>query len=95
MTIKQIVYKCLDEINLSLSDGDKLNKSKDELLIGDGGKLDSLALMIFLTDIEKNLKNHLNIDINVLDDKLMSNSNGPYKTIGTFIEYYEKKNEIN
>lgn len=56
-SILATIYRCIDTINKQLPDGEKLATEPSTVLIGDQGRLDSLGLVMLISDIEQELAN--------------------------------------
>ena len=56
-------------------------------LYGKDGKLDSLSLIRLSVEIEENINEELDKDISIVDDRAMSQSRSPFRTIESLCEY--------
>lgn len=86
-SIEKVIYEVIDEVNVNQPDGAKLVKSKDTVLFGSGGALDSLGLVAFVVASEQQLEQALGGTIALTDERAMSERNSPFRTIGTLIDY--------
>jgi acyl carrier protein len=82
-----VIYECIDEVNRMLPVKLKLTKTAETALAGDGSNLDSLSLINLLVSIEEALKSKFNLECFLLDESLLSDSNGPYQSLGHLSEW--------
>ena len=80
--ILQLIYSCIDDVNLMLAEDASLNKNLDAIIVGEGGVLDSLSLINLLVAIEEELNLLLKVQFFLLDEELLGDSEGPYQTVG-------------
>ena len=81
------IYQTIDEVNRQLPSGARLVKSEQTVLMGEGGVLDSLGLITLLVGIEEALQSKFGIQIALLEEDVLANSNGPYHTIGSLVNW--------
>jgi acyl carrier protein len=89
--ILQAIYDTLEEVNRQLPDDQQMQKLPDTIVVGDNGALDSLGVINFLIALEDRLSRETGNTINLLDEKIISESDGPLKTIGRLHEYIESR----
>ena len=65
--VTQAVYESIDEINRMPGIRRSLEKSPDTILIGDGGQLDSIVFVAFISVIEERFERLFKQSITVLD----------------------------
>ena len=56
-------------------------------LFGSHGLFDSLGLVTIVLDIESIINEKLNLEIVIADDRAMSQSRSPFRTIGALADY--------
>jgi acyl carrier protein len=56
-------------------------------LIGRESALDSLGLVNLLVDLEQRIDEHCNCSITLADDRAMSQTNSPFRTIQSLTDY--------
>ena len=56
-------------------------------LFGAGGLLDSLGLVTVVLDVEQEVNARLSTSITVADDRAMSQSRSPFRTVGSLADY--------
>ncbi len=85
--ITQAIYAAVEDLNQQLPADRQLDKSYETELFGRSGKLDSLGLVNLVITIEDNVAQEFGIPVTVADERAMSQTNSPFKTIGTLAEY--------
>lgn len=88
--IIQAVYAAIDELNGSLPEGDRINKTREEILIGKSGKIDSLGMINLIVAVEQKIEEKLEATLSLANDNAMSAETSPFKTVGSLIDYVEK-----
>jgi acyl carrier protein len=83
----QAVYRAIEELNGLLPENQRLEKSVDTQLTGQGGKLDSLALVNLIVLTEEKVEDEFDTPVSLTDEKLLSEENGPFKSVGSLIAY--------
>jgi len=91
--VLEVVYDCIDELNRMLPTGAKLTKTIDTVLVGDSGVLDSLSLINFLVSLEEALRSKLDLQCFLLDESLLVDPSGPYRSIGQLSEWVVSGNK--
>jgi len=88
--IKNILINILQDINEDLEDEMLINPIDDTKLFGEGGVLDSLALVSVVTDLEEEIHDEFDKHITLADEKAMSQKSSPFSTVETLTEYIYK-----
>ena len=96
--IIQLIFKAVDELNPNLPKDQRLTKSRDTVLFGKSGKLDSLGLVNLIVAVEQKIEEEFEVSVNLANEKAISQKNSPFKTIATLASYTcklveENKNE--
>jgi len=78
--VDKILENLVNEINIQLDDEQKLNNSDEELLAIEGSKLDSLALLSFISILEENTAEY---DIDFMDIIMSGDENKIFETVGS------------
>lgn len=84
--ILELLYACIDTANRMQPSAAKLSKTPDTVLVGDSGVLDSLALISLLVDLEDALRTNLGVECSLIEDDLLADAQGPYRSIATLVE---------
>lgn len=61
--------------------------TRDTRLFGQGGLLDSLALVSLVVAVEQGVEEKFGARVELADDKALSQKNSPYRTVGTLADY--------
>lgn len=85
--ITKVVFAAIDELNSSLPEGDRINKTLDEILIGSSGKMDSLGMINLIVAVEQKIEEEFKETVSLANDNAMSAQNSPFKTVGSLIDY--------
>lgn len=72
-----------EEQNLELT----ATLSAETRLFGSNGLLDSLALVALVIAVEQGIEEKYGLDIELADDKALSQKNSPYRSIATLAAY--------
>ena len=86
--ITQIVFDAIEMANHAREDDNKIPLSAQTELFGQNGNLDSMGLVALLIDIEESLLDH-GIQISLSDERAMSQSQSPFRTVETLAAYIE------
>jgi acyl carrier protein len=62
-------------------------------LFGEGGLLDSLALVALVIAVEQEIEGKFGVNVELADDKALSQRNSPYRSISTLADYALKQFE--
>jgi acyl carrier protein len=89
--VLQVVYRAIDEINPGLPPERRLKKSADTALFGHAGALDSLGLVNLIVAVEQAVEDELGASVTLADEKAMSQSASPFRTVGTLAEYVRRQ----
>jgi len=89
MKIEEIVFSTLNEVleNNAVEEDELSVKTR---LFGDDGILDSIGIVMLLTELEEALEDELSLEITLADDRAMSQKTSPFRNVGTLIQYIEK-----
>ena len=86
--IKDIVFEAVKSVNKELKNKDLKVVSEETILFE---KLDSMAILDLILEIEDNIQTEYGKYIQVADDTMMDAIKTPFKTVGTLIEFIEVK----
>jgi len=94
MNYEQAVKLILDSLKEGIDDtteeSRKLNisnASSETRLFGGKGLLDSLGVVILLTDLEEKLDEEFDVTISLASDSTMSRTRSPFRTVKSLAEY--------
>jgi acyl carrier protein len=83
----EAIYAAVDELNAQLATDQHLEKIAEASLTGDSSPLDSLGLINLLVAVEQALAERHGTSIQLLDENLFGETDGPYQTLGTLADY--------
>ena len=89
--IRAAVEAAVDETNEDRPAGERIAKEPEAVLFGRGGRLDSLGLVQFLVAVEEEIGDRFDVDLTLADERAMSESRSPFRTLGTLIEYVGRR----
>ena len=82
------VYDAVDLIN-DQNEEFFIEKSRESVLFGKGGGLDSLGLVNLIIAIEQNIEDEFDVNIAINNERAMSQENSPFRTVGSLADYIE------
>ncbi|MFA6316398.1 MAG: hypothetical protein WC943_03185 [Elusimicrobiota bacterium] len=82
-----IVRGCLALVNELLPPERRLSPSPDTVVLGEGGSLDSLALIDLLVNLEEKLASGPGVRIQLIDDSLTADGEPPFRTLGDLADW--------
>lgn len=83
----QAIFSAVDEVNQQLPKEYRLEKSTETILFGRSGGLDSLGLVTMIVAAEQKIEEEFGVAIMLAGQKVMSQQNSPFQTIGTLVNY--------
>jgi acyl carrier protein len=87
----QIVLAALSEVNAQRSVSEQVAADLEAPLFGMNGRLDSLALVTLLLEIEDRVRQKHGMAISLADERAMSEARSPFRTLGVLADYVEKR----
>ena len=86
----ELIFAAITEVNIQQPPEYQLKLNKDEFLISDKSCIDSLGLITLLINIEEKISNKFKKNLNLLDEKFISEENTPFKTLGSLASWLNK-----
>ena len=86
-SIIEIIFTSIKEVNENQPSNSKLKLKKDELLVSDKSKIDSLGLITLLVNIEDKINKTYNVRLNLLEENFISDEKTPFQTIDNLAEW--------
>jgi acyl carrier protein len=68
--VQSVLNGAIDRVNELLPTGEPLSKEKDTVLLGQGGKLDSMGFVNLVVAIEEELENQLGVRATLVDEMM-------------------------
>ena len=87
--IEAIIIEALQDLNDDIEDESLENPDSETKIFGEGGALDSLALVSLISDLEEAIHDKFDKDVTLADEKAMSQRRSPFGTVGSLTEYVE------
>ena len=81
--VTQLVYAAVTEVNQQLRKAQRLDKSPDVVISGEGGRLDSLGLVNLIFAVEQKLEQQLGVTVTLADESALDN----FRTLGSLTDY--------
>ena len=91
--VTQVVFSAIDEMNVTLSPEKGLEKSPTTPLFGHQSHLDSLGLVSLIVGVEQAMADEFDAEITLADDRAMSRSASPFRTVNTLVDYIVERLE--
>lgn len=85
--ILELVYESIDTINDLLPESEHVPKAPDSVLFGQGGRLDSLNLVLLIVDIEQRIAEMSGQAISLTSERAMSGMNSPFRTVSSLVNF--------
>lgn len=86
-TIVGLLLDAIDDVNPQLPPAQRLERRPDTALFGKSGKLDSLALVTLIVDVEQKLEERLGITLVLADERAMSQTRSPFRDLPSLADY--------
>lgn len=83
----RLVFEAIDQVNQQLPAARRLAKQPDTIIVGPGGALDSLGIITFVIALEEKLGDELSRSVQLLDESMLSDADGPFHSVGSLAEY--------
>ena len=80
------LYEIIDALNSQLPEESRVEKSAETVLIGRNASLDSLGLIMFLTQVETSLAQKHKLCVDLPYEKAVQR-NSPFQKISTLVQY--------
>ena len=85
--VRTLVCDAVEELNAELTDDQQLDTKNETPLIGRSAKLDSLGLVRLIVAVEEQIRDNLDVRLTLADERAMSQSSSPFRTLGTLQAY--------
>ena len=86
-TVQRVLFDVIDEVNETLPPDRRLTKTAETRLFGRDSTLDSLGLVNLIVAFEQRLSDDLGLAVTLADEKAMSRSSSPFRTVETLSSY--------
>ena len=86
--LQEIIFSILK--NLGEERNNKDLKTPHEKTVLFGGNLDSLGIVVLVTELEEEISDKFDFEISLADERAMSQRTSPFRSVSTLINYTEK-----
>jgi acyl carrier protein len=87
LVLARIVTQAIDELNLQRATDQQLSSDPDAPLFGAAGRLDSLGLVLLISEVENRLEEAFGQRINLADEELLARDESPFASAGALRQY--------
>ena len=84
--ILETIFEVIDEFNDQDDQEDKIKKSSETILMGQGSDLDSLGLVNLIVAIQ-GIEDAFDVSITLADERALSQESSPFRTVNSLCEY--------
>jgi acyl carrier protein len=94
--ITALIWDAVDEVNELLPEEARIAKQDEAVLLGESGSLDSFGLVNLVVALEQRLEDEFGVSVTLADEKAMSHSRSPFRTVATLRDYVQQllKNDV-
>lgn len=85
--IETVIFEVLDEINLQLPKGEKIEKTPAVVIFGNNAVLDSLGFINFIVLLEQYIENEFKRSVSLIGENTLMQESMPFSTIGSLTDY--------
>jgi D-alanine--poly(phosphoribitol) ligase subunit 2 len=90
-SVVEAINSAVDDLNEVLDPEERLAKSPDVALIGKDARVDSLGLVNLIVLVEEKIQQRFGVGITLVDERAMSQSKSPFRTLGSLAEFVEEQ----
>jgi acyl carrier protein len=90
-SVVEAINSAVDDLNEVLDPEERLDKSPDVALIGMDARVDSLGLVNLIVLVEEKIQQRFGVGITLVDERAMSQSKSPFRTLGSLAEFVEEQ----
>ncbi|MCK4774962.1 MAG: hypothetical protein KAT30_09250 [Candidatus Krumholzibacteria bacterium] len=88
--ILEVIFRAIDEVNDALPPKNRLAKSPDTTLFGEGATLDSIGLVNLIVATEQRLLEDLDVSVTIANERAISREKSPFRSVDMLAEYVEE-----
>jgi acyl carrier protein len=85
--IIEIVLSCVRDLADESDHKELMNANEETQLYGAEGELDSLQLVLLISNVEERISSEFGRNITLADEKAMSRKNSPFRSVRTLSDY--------
>tara|TARA_B110000902_G_scaffold239212_1_gene287726 strand:+ start:66 stop:362 length:297 start_codon:yes stop_codon:yes gene_type:complete len=90
-TVKSIVEETLSSFIVEETIENSIEINENTRLFGSDALFSSIQLVSFITELEENLEDELDVYLTLADEKAMSRRTSPFSSVKYLISYVEEK----
>jgi len=90
-SVVEAINSAVDDLNEVLDPEERLDKAPDVALIGKDARVDSLGLVNLIVLVEEKIQQRFGVGITLVDERAMSQSKSPFRTLGSLAEFVEEQ----
>lgn len=87
--IYSLIYRAVESQNALRSEPLDTSRGIETLLFGEGGQLDSMALVSLIVSVEEEVESQFGVNLILASDRAMSARRSPFATVGSLADYVE------
>ena len=85
----ECIYSAIGRVNETLPEASQLSSSPETFLFGPKSSLDSLGLVMLISELEEILLKEKGVKVSIADEKAMSQKSSPFLTVSSLASYVE------
>lgn len=85
--VAAVIYRAIDEVNSQLPPSDRLEKTRDTILFGREGGLDSLSLVNLIVSVEGLLEKDFGRAVPLSIAEMLFEPDSPFSSVGALGDY--------
>jgi D-alanine--poly(phosphoribitol) ligase subunit 2 len=85
----QLVYDAIDVVNRQLPASRRLAKSRETIIVGPSGSLDSLGIVTFVITVEERAGEVLSTPVELFNGTALIDENSPLQTVDSLARFLE------
>jgi acyl carrier protein len=83
----EVIYSAIDDLNEQLSADRKLDKNPETVLLGSGGKIDSVSFINFIVLLEEKCQDKFGVPVCLTGEAVAMDDSYPFRNVGTLVEH--------
>ena len=87
LQVEKLIFDAIDELNITQSADERLEKALDTPLLGESGKLNSLGLVNLIVGVEERVESEAGVAITIADEKYHDQNRSPFSDVSTLVDY--------
>jgi hypothetical protein len=88
---EQVLLPAAEDYNRTFNQGGQVQKSRDALLSGDGGALDSLELVNFIVVVERKIRETTGKEVRLVTEEALRAKSSPFLTLNGLEQFINER----